>query len=373
MSNSFKQFRIKYLRWMYAPITDYIKERKIVAYRSKECERLVVLPKGIRRVFYLGITNHPNLGDLAQHYCIRKWIEENYPERELVMFESQVITDPRFTSRFFTYLKKIFTDEDVIVFQSGYSTQDLGGDHPLMHQLVCDYMTNAHILMMPQTIFFQHEENLRRCADNHNRAKNMLFLARDFVSYEMARRMFPDIRTMAFPDIVTTLIGAFKFSNERNGVCVCTRNDGEKYYSQDEINKLAEKIEASGISVIQKDTQGKESLKEIRKNLKYFIEKEIESYSHFEVTITDRYHGTIFSLCAGTPVIIIKTTDHKVTTGADWFKGVYDDYVYVAENLDDAFQLCEDIPQKHLNHQMKPYFKTMYYDKLKDLFTKEKN
>lgn len=51
--------------------------------------------------------------------------------------------------------------------------------------------------------------------------------------------------------------------------------------------------------------------------------------SHYKVVITDRYHGTIFSLIANTPVIIIKSTDHKVTTGADWFKGIYDDYVYV--------------------------------------------
>ena len=107
------------------------------------------------------------------------------------------------------------------------------------------------------------------------------------------------------------------------------------------------------------------------RNLKYYIESEIETYSNYQVTITDRYHGTIFSLCAGTPVIILKTTDHKVTTGADWFKGVYDDYVYVAEDLDDAFHKAKEILTKNLNHQLKPYFKTEYYDKLKSLFGSE--
>ena len=72
---------------------------------------------------------------------------------------------------------------------------------------------------------------------------------------------------------------------------------------------------------------------------------------HF-VTITDRYHGTIFSLCAGTPVIILKTTDHKVTTGADWFKGVYDDYVYVAKDLDDAYSLCQKVLAKKLSYHI---------------------
>ena len=81
------------------------------------------------------------------------------------------------------------------------------------------------------------------------------------------------------------------------------------------------------------------------------------------------HHGTIFSLCAGTPVIIIKTTDHKVTTGADWFKGIYDDYVYVAEDLDDAYRLASDILSKRISHKLEPYFKEQYYDKLKNIFS----
>ena len=102
--------------------------------------------------------------------------------------------------------------------------------------------------------------------------------------------------------------------------------------------------------------------------MEHYIFNEIESYSHFKVTITDRYHGTIFSLCAGTPVVIIKTNDHKVITGADWFKGVYDDYVYVAENLDEALYKCNEILDKNLDNKLDSFFKVQYYDKLKDLF-----
>lgn len=247
----------------------------------------------------------------------------------------------------------------------------VGGDHPLMHQLVCKNMPNAKILMMPQTIYFQHEENRRICSRNHNQAKNMLFLARDQYSYEQAKDMFPDIHVEAFPDIVTTLIGTLSFNNKRNGVCLCTRNDGEKLYSYEEIETLKTRLESNGISVFCKDTQGKSPFKEIRANLQSFIEREIESYSHFQVTITDRYHGTIFSLCAGTPVIIIKTTDHKVTTGADWFKGVYDDYVYVAKDLDEAYSLFFKLQEISLENKLKPHMKTAYYDRLRSIFETE--
>lgn len=370
LRNKIYNARVKYLRWAYGPITDYLRYRPLAAYRKKECARLLSLQPGIKKVFYLGITEQPNLGDMAQHYCIKKWIRENYSDYELIMFESKVITDPNFTEIFFNNLKKVFGKDDFIVIQSGYCTQDLGGDHPLMHRLVCDYMTDAKILMMPQTIFFQKEENRRICSENHNKAKNMLFLARDFVSYEQAKQMFPNIHVEAFPDIVTTLIGTLSYSYKRNGVCICTRNDGEKLYSKEQINELAEKFLSSGASVVQKDTQGKSTIQDIRLNLQKYIEAEIESYSHFEVTITDRYHGTIFSLCAGTPVVIIKTTDHKVTTGADWFKGVYDGFVFVANDLEEAYKISKDLMEKSLDHQLKPYFKENYYDKLKNIFSK---
>ena len=365
-----RQFIYKYLWWTYRPIKSLYKEYKTKRYNLSEIERVREESKvSTKRIFYLGITEQPNLGDMGQHYCIKKWIKENYPDYAMIMVESKVITNPATTNAFFDMFKSIFNETiDRIVIQSGYCTQDLGGDHPLMHRLVCEQMKAAKILMMPQTIYIQLEDKRRICSRNHNKAKNMLFLARDQYSYEQAKEMFPDIHVEAFPDIVTTLIGTLSFNNKRNGVCLCTRNDGEKLYSYEEIETLKTRLESNGISVSCKDTQGKSPFKEIRANLQSFIEREIESYSHFQVTITDRYHGTIFSLCAGTPVIIIKTTDHKVTTGADWFKGVYDDYVYVAEDLDDAYRLFNIVINKKLTNSLSPYFKVNYYDKLKNLF-----
>ena len=363
------------LRNVYVPVLNALYRHRKQKEESKKCKQFERLRQGVSRIFYFGITIHPNLGDLAQRYCITKWIKENYPNHELVMMESDVIVNPKLTKRFFMHLGRIYGKDDVIVFQSGYCTQDLGGNHPLMHRMVIDHMPDAKILMMPQTIYFQNEENKRLCAENHNKAKNMLFLARDFVSYEMGKEMFPNIRVKAYPDIVTTLIGTLKYDNPREGVCLCTRNDGDKLYSKEEIDALEKKFVDSGIKVFQKDTQATQTVDELVRNLQHYIETEIESYSHYKVTITDRYHGTIFSLCAGTPVIIIKTNDHKVTTGADWFKGVYDGYVYVyvAKDLDDAYQIAFRIICSKINHDLISFFKTEYYDKLRDIFEQKNN
>lgn len=365
---SLKQFVIDNLSLITRLAVKY-KDYRRLKYRRSEVERLNRIQQSDQhRVFYLGITEQPNLGDMGQHYCIKKWIKENYPNSELIMFESSVITDSRTTYPFVTGLKNIIKGDDIIVFQSGYCTQDLGGDHTLMHKIICEHFHEAKILMMPQTIYFNNENNRQECSDNHNKAKNMLFLARDYNSYEQAKQMFPDIRTALYPDIVTTLIGTLSFDNVREGICLCTRNDGEKLYSYDDIATFQQRLTQAGFTIVNKDTQGKVSYKIIRANLQRYIEEEIESYSRFKVTITDRYHGTIFSLCAGTPVIILKTTDHKVTTGADWFKGVYDNYVYVAQDLDDAYALARQLMAKNIEHSLRPYFKTKYYDRLKLMF-----
>lgn len=368
MKQSIMSFVYKYLWWTYRPMMNKYRYFIKGKYIQKETSRLDAFTENANdtnRVYYLGITAHSNLGDMAQHYCIIKWIKENYLNYELIMFESDTVVDNRFG--FIEKFKKLYKSNDIIIFQSGYTTQDLGGNHEYMHQLICNNLPDAHILMMPQTIFFQKEENRQRCSKSYNQSKNMMFLARDYTSYEMAKQMFPDIKVKAFPDIVTSLIGTLDFNYERDGVCLCVRNDGEKYYSDNEIKDLKEKLETK-VPVTWTDTQSPVGHKKLRTNKQHYIEAAIEKFSHYQVTITDRYHGAIFSLCAGTPVIIIKTTDHKVVTSADWFKGVYDDYVFVAKDLNDAYRLFIEISSKQLNHKLHPFFKIHYYDKLKRYF-----
>lgn len=320
---------------------------------------------GEKRVYYIGIPAHNNLGDLAQGVCIRRWLKKNYADRRVVEIETNALVNTRFSA--LKYLKKVFSD-DVIVFQSGYTTTDLGGHADEMHCAIIKNFPQAKILMMPQTIFFQNEERKKNTV--YNSAENMLFLARDRVSFGMAKEMFPDLPICLYPDIVTTLIGQYKYENERNGILFCCRDDSEKYYDDEKIAELIKRCEKFA-KVDKTDTTKKISHSEIVKNAEAYIMSEIERYSTYKLLITDRYHGTIFSLVAGTPVIIIKSTDHKVVTGAEWFRGVYDDYVYLADSLEDAFEIAERLYNEERDHIMQPYFEEEYYNKLKYVFENE--
>ena len=342
------------------PCVKYIRQKQLYNRTKAELKKSQTITGD--KIFYLGIPAHANLGDLAQGVCIRRWIKKNYPERTVVEIETNALVNTRFSV--LGLLKEMYKKGDLIIFQSGYTTTDLGGYADEMHRAVMESLPYAKMLMMPQTIFFREEENKERTSKCYNSMSNLLFLARDRVSYNMAMEMFPDIEVMLFPDIVTTMIGNFPVNTKREGIMFCCRDDGEKLYSDEQIDELMQKCRYLE-KVNKTDTTKKEYAAEIVKNAEKYIINEIREYSKYKLVITDRYHGTILSLIAGTPVIVIKTTDHKVMTGVEWFKGVYDEYVYAANDLEEAYAMAEAVLKKKLNYKLKPYFEKNYYDKLK--------
>lgn len=358
----------KYIRTILGPIYDSMSgvyRKKLRKKRqNKEYDGFIQaleISKGKKKMIHMGTTEHVNLGDLAQCYCIGKWIDTYCSDYVHLQISATAIVEQQ--KRFFALMDKSVLDEDIFVFQSGYTTTDLDWVHDTMHRVVAEHYPKAKILMMPQTILFVHDKNKQRTSRILDAAVNLVFLARDQKSFVTAKDMFPHLNIKLYPDIVTSLIGSFRFTNKRDGVFLCRRNDGEKFYSEEELNALRFRLE-SITNVKVGDTQSLLTFDEVMSNLKGHIESEIAKYSYFKVTITDRYHGTIFSLCAGTPVIIIKTTDHKVVAGADWFKGVYDDYVYVAKDLEEAYKLAVEIIGRSENSKtLSPYFEETYYGK----------
>lgn len=321
--------------------------------------------KGKPIIYYLGIPAHANLGDLAQGVCIRNWIRENFQSHYITEIETNALVNTKFSV--LPMLRKFIKDDDLIVFQSGYTTTDLGGHADEMHRAVIEAVPDQKMIMMPQTIFFKSDINRIRTSKSYNSAPNLLFLARDKISYEVALDMFPDIKTELFPDIVTTLIGARNFNFDRDGVLFCCRDDEEKYYNDEAIQSLVNRFSVN-YKTEMRDTTKKENHKIVVKNATKYIDEEIMHYAHFRLIVTDRYHGTILSLIAGTPVIVIRTTDHKVTTGAEWFKGVYDNHIFLVDTLEDAYLKGIELLNTKLDYSLSPYYKERFYDKLSNLW-----
>ena len=176
-----------------------------------------------KKIYYFGVPEHSNLGDLAQCFCIRKYLEKYFPEYEVTEVFTRNYLDNSFGIR--DYLKTTIKPSDIIFFQSGYCTQDLGGREDIMHQSVMQDFPDNPLVMLPQTVYFRSEARKNQASRIYDAHKRLFFLARDQISYETAKKMFPHIHVESYPDIVTTLIGQYEYSFEREGVLFCIRND----------------------------------------------------------------------------------------------------------------------------------------------------
>lgn len=317
-----------------------------------------------KRIWYFCVPTHSNLGDQAQACCIEKYFRKFFSDH--IVFKLSNNAFDFYEEKILMILKEKIKETDLIFFQSGYTFTGIQ-PYENMHRKIVENFPYNKIVFLPQTVKFKNQKILENVQNFYGKYDNIYFFARDKISYDIYKSIFPEHRNVhCFPDIVTTEIGNYDFNNnERNGILLCVRNDVEKLYSFQEISLFKEKLQKiAKVSLSDTNSETKEnSLKEYWKK----IEETIDDYAQYQVIITDRYHGTIFALIANTPVIILKTTDHKVVTGADWFEGVYEDYVYVVNDLEEASQVAQQIVTGFEYRKLPSYFKEKYYDRLKDI------
>lgn len=309
------------------------------------------------KVWYFCVPVHNNLGDYAQYCCIKEWLSKNYPDRAVIEIPTAPI---RYDYIGMTKkLKKLIDSNDLIVFQSGYTSSNLHEDE-LVHRKIVSRFDNK-ILFFPQTVKYSSEKEAKKTAIIYNQHENLTFMARDKVSYETAKKYFYKTKVILVPDIVTTKIGKAKYTNNRVGIVFCIRHDSEKKYSDKLIKTIFSEISSN------EDIWTDTTLNHGEQCSENLIEEKIEQFSKHKLTITDRFHGTILSLAASTPVIVLKTTDHKVTEGAEWFKNVIPKYIRVAENIEEAYKMAKQMLEEQFDNINEPYFEQKYYDNLKNL------
>jgi len=305
---------------------------------------------------------HSNLGDQAQTYCILQWFKENYSAYK-------VICAPKRSTPIET-LKLIhekLKPDDLLFVHSGYLIFD---PHPEL-PYICDIVNmfkDRRIVILPQTINLVQYHITNRVKKVFNEHPHLVLMCRDEVSYLKAEMLFPNCRLFLWPDFVTSLIGKKSYKNDkRNGIMFCLRNDGEKFYSNEKLNMLKNKF--SGVRITTYDTTVLNSAYSWKYRRNSLIEQVFEKFSKYQVIITDRYHGTIFSQITSTPVVVLSSADHKLSSGVKWFpQNLFGKNVFFAKNLDEAYVITQDILKRNGKIiENLPYFKENYFSKLQYL------
>lgn len=313
------------------------------------------------RIYLFCAPTHSNLGDQAQLMCWLKLFSEWYPDFDVV----QVPTRYRSINTLRT-IHKFIQRDDILFIHSGYLFFDPHPELPFILDIVRDFYDHK-ITILPQTVNFIDEWCQHIVSQVLNSNPNVTLICRDEVSFSKAREFFPNINLTLMPDVVTSLIGMKSplldslNNQKREGILFCLRNDLEKHYTNDEIDKL--KLRLSGIKMETTDTTINTSPWEWESKREELINRMLMKFAKYELIITDRYHGTIFSQIVNTPVIVINSTDHKLSSGVKWFpQNEFHANMHYADNLEDVYQTAlEILKRKGEITKNPPYFKETFF------------
>ena len=326
-------------------------------------EKLDETPKG-KRLYFFCTPTHSNLGDQAQLLCWLRLFEEWYPDHEIIKVPTKF-------RNFYTLrmIHKHLQPGDKLFIHSGYLFFDPHPELPFILDVVRDFY-DQQVVILPQTVnimdgWFQHIT-----AQIMDSNPNVTLICRDEVSLQKAKKLYSQIRFMLMPDVVTSLIGNKDFVPEslwnirREGILLCLRNDLEKFYSDDEISGLQKRF--TGIKIDRTDTTIDAQPWVWEKKRKELILGMLAKFAKYRVIITDRYHGTIFSQIVNTPVIVINSADHKLSSGVKWFpKEIFKENMFYAKDLEEAYHLANEILRNHTEVKVNPpYFKHKYFENL---------
>lgn len=314
-----------------------------------------------KMIFLFGEPFHTNLGDNAQTFCIIKWLKENYPDYGIRTFNLPTINELDYHN-----LKRYMRKNDRIFMHSGYHITDLYNEISVYKRII-QLFPDKKIIFFPQTIHYNDLQKLSETAHIFNNHGNITLMCRDEESFRTAKSLFFNCNLMLMPDIVTTLIGSQSFTTDRRGILFCIRKDKEAFYSRKQISELRNSLSVYSTDIT--DTTLNIPIDQMAKQREKILMQELEKYSHFKLIITDRYHGTIFSIIAGTPVIVLRTKDHKLSSGINWFPENLSNYIYFANNLDEAKNKATEVLEKNFpyNKQLPRYFQEKFYANLRQV------
>lgn len=311
-------------------------------------------------IFLFGHPIHPNVGDQAQAVCIRRWLSRHYPNHELIALNWKTSTD-----RTFAMVGDSLGSGDLIFCHSGYLLTDHHRELPVFRRVAREFR-NHRVVIFPQTIHFRDENCLRATAADFNGHPDLVLMCRDHVSFTTAKKWFPRCCLLLFPDFVTTLIGTRNYPVSHHGIFLCARTGREALYKPSELGGLADRLEHLD-KVVWGDTDCTASHIYVNLRREKVLDQILQAFASYRLIITDRYHGTIFALIAGTPVVVLSSADHKLESGVAWFPESFRDHVRHARDLDEALELAEKLFSTTHREPLSRYFNEQYYDRLHEI------
>ena len=119
-----------------------------------------------------------------------------------------------------------------IFLQGGGNLGDLWCDHQRFREEIIQKYPHHRIIILPQTIYFQEQDNLHRAANIFNSHQNLTIFVRDSRSYALANQHFYNCKVFLAPDMAFMLadlpgIEYFRYNWQHQKILYHCRDDKE--------------------------------------------------------------------------------------------------------------------------------------------------
>lgn len=296
--------------------------------------------KNKKNIFLLGTPLHGNLGDHLIAEAEKQFFEDFLPQYNFVDIPMPVYSKCK------KKLKSLVCNDDIIVISGGGWLGNLWLHNENYVRNMIKSFPNNKIIIMPQTIFYEDNENGRKemeiTKEIYNSHKDLRFCLRDKKSYDYVTKHIlknNNFSCYLLPDMALTYKNDLDLKDNRKDALVCFRKDREKVLSDEEAQKVREYIWSKGLDTWDTTTVYLYGIS--LKQRKKAIESKIMEYSKAKIIVTDRLHSMIFAAISHTPCVALDNVTAKVSGVYEWIKNLK--YIKLAKNAQEAIVMIDEL------------------------------
>ena len=295
----------------------------------------IILYKDKAKIFYLDTPEHGNIGDQAIAYSSICLLQDLYPEHKIIEFtyDDWLSAKP--------YIIEYISDKDLVFLHGGGNMGDIWINEEEVRRSIINSFPNNKIISMAQSITFNNKKETKTSQDIYADHSDFTIIARDQKSSKTAKTLFPNNKHGLCPDSVLYLEEYYTElykDSQKDGVLFILRSDKEKARSDKKIKEIKNQLKTMKIKYSVSDTTVDKTIF-VTIDRKLEVEKKLAQMSNARLIVTDRYHGLIFSVITGTPCIVFKSLDHKISEGFKWVKHL--DWVFFADSESDLTPIIQ--------------------------------
>lgn len=202
--------------------------------------------------------------------------------------------------------------DDLIILQGGGNFGDLWSMHQHFRERIVSSFKKNKIIVFPQTIYFEHSENLNRAVSVFSDHPDLTICTRDHRSYETAKTNFTQNTILLLPDMASYKnLGIVRRAPEIiESVLFMKRRDKEleKTYSLPYIKNL----ETQDWPTFEEDYFNYLPAK--HKQSQFYLNEGIMFMTNYDLVISTRLHGAILATLLGIPTIVVDNSYGKNRT-----------------------------------------------------------